>query len=70
VIVTKTPPLSYNGTERGCPFVMKKKICRPCGIFTLAYIAGIFTALVLPVWLLAVIEGALIIVLGCTLLRM
>ncbi|MBQ2889374.1 MAG: hypothetical protein IJE41_02865 [Clostridia bacterium] len=48
----------------------KKKLCRPCGICTLAYIAGIFTALILPMWLLAVIEGALIIILGCTLLRM
>lgn len=55
---------------RGVPICMKKKICRPCGIFTLAYIAGIFTALILPMWLLAVIEGALIIIMGCTLVRM
>lgn len=52
------------------PAFVKKKICKPCGGFTLAYIAGIFTALILPMWLLAVIEGALIIILGCTLLRM
>jgi len=49
---------------------LKKKTCRPCGVFTLAYIAGIFTALVLPVWILAVVEGALIIILGCMLMRM
>ncbi|MBQ3022790.1 MAG: hypothetical protein IJD91_05680 [Clostridia bacterium] len=48
---------------------MKKRYCRPCGLFTLAYIAGIFTALILPTWLLAVIEGFLIIVLGCTMIR-
>ena len=55
---------------RGGAHLKKKNFCRPCGIFTLAYIAGIFTALILPVWLLAVIEGALIIVLGCTMMRM
>jgi len=49
---------------------LKKKTLRPCGVFTLAYIAGIFTALVLPVWILAVVEGALIIILGCALIRM
>lgn len=49
---------------------MKRFPRRPCGIGMLAYIAGIFTALILPMWLLAVIEGALIIIVGCTLLRM
>ena len=55
---------------KGGTRLKKKKYCRPCGICTLAYIAGIFTALVLPMWLLAVIEGALVIILGCTLMRM
>ena len=48
---------------------MKHVPRRPCGIGIIAFVAGIFAALVLPVWLLAVIEGALIILLGCTLLR-
>jgi len=35
----------------------------------IAFVAGIFAALILPIWLLAAIEGALLILLGCTLLR-
>ena len=49
---------------------MKRISRRRCGVGVLAYIAGIFTALIFPVWLLAVIEGALIIFIGLTLLRM
>ncbi len=47
-----------------------RRIRKPCGIGMMAFVAGIFVALIFPVWLLAVIEGALIIILGCTLLRM
>ena len=47
-----------------------KRVHRPCGIGMLAFVLGVFTALVLPMWLLAVIDGALIIKLACTLLRM
>ena len=50
--------------------LMRKNPRRPCGIGIIAFVAGVFTALVLPIWLLAVIEGALIIILGCSLLRM
>ena len=49
---------------------MKRVPRRPCGLGILAYIAGIFTALILPMWLLAVIEGALIIIMGCAMLKM
>ena len=49
---------------------MKRVPRRPCGVGILAYIAGIFTALILPMWLLAVIEGALIIIMGCAMLKM
>ncbi len=48
---------------------MRRTFKRPCGIGVLSFVLGIFTALILPVWLLAVIEGALIIVIGCTLIR-
>ena len=49
---------------------MRRVPKRPCGLGLLSFIAGIFTALILPMWLIAVVEGALIIILGCTLLRM
>ena len=41
----------------------------PLGLGILAFIFGIFTAMILPVTLLAVLEGGLIIVLGIMLLR-
>ena len=44
-------------------------VYRVCGIGMIAFVAGIFAALILPIWLLAAIEGALLILLGCTLLR-
>lgn len=43
--------------------------CSPLGLCVLAFVFGIFTAMILPVTLLAVIEGGLIIILGIMLLR-
>ncbi len=43
--------------------------CSPVGIAILAFVFGIFTAMILPVTLLAVIEGGLIIVLGVIIIR-
>lgn len=50
----------HGGPRRGCS---------PAGIAILAFVFGVFTAMILPVTLLAVIEGALIIVLGIIILR-
>lgn len=41
----------------------------PLGLGILAFVFGIFTAMILPVTLLAVLEGGLIIVLGILMLR-
>lgn len=41
----------------------------PLALGMLAFVLGIFTAMILPVTLLAVIEGGLIIVLGIITLR-
>ncbi|MCH5186888.1 MAG: hypothetical protein J1F63_00695 [Oscillospiraceae bacterium] len=46
-----------------------RRSCSPVGVGILAFVFGIFTAMILPVTLLAVIEGGLIIVLGIILLR-
>ena len=43
--------------------------CNPVGLGILAFVFGIFTAMILPVTLLVVIEGGLIIVLGIIMLR-
>ncbi len=43
--------------------------CSPMGVGMLAFVIGIFTAMILPVTLLAVIEGGMIIVLGVFFLR-
>lgn len=43
--------------------------CSPAGLGVLCFVAGIFTAMILPVTLLVVIEGGLIIVLGVILIR-
>lgn len=43
--------------------------CNPIGIGILSFVFGIFTAMILPVTLLAVIEGGLIIILGVLVLR-
>ena len=46
-----------------------RRDCNPVGIGMLAFVFGIFTAMILPVTLLAVIEGGMIIVLGFIFLR-
>ncbi len=51
--------------RRGGP----RRNCSPVGIAILAFVFGIFTAMILPVTLLAVIEGALIIALGIIIIR-
>ena len=51
--------------RRGGP----RRECSPVGIGILAFVFGIFTAMILPITLLAVIEGGLIIILGVILLR-
>ncbi len=43
--------------------------CSPAGIGILCFVFGIFTAMILPITLLAVIEGGLLIVLGVIVLR-
>ena len=43
--------------------------CNRAGLGILAFVFGIFTAMILPVTLLAVIEGGLIIVLGIIMMR-
>ncbi len=45
------------------------KGCSQLGLAMLSFVLGIFTAMILPVTLLAVIEGGLIIVLGIITLR-
>ena len=51
--------------RRGGP----KRACSPLGVGMLAFVLGIFTAMILPVTLLAVIEGGMILVLGIIFLR-
>lgn len=43
--------------------------CNLAGLGILCFVGGIFTAMILPITLLAVIEGALIMILGIILLR-
>ena len=43
--------------------------CNAIGLGILAFVFGMFTAMILPITLLAVIEGGLIIVLGIIMLR-
>ena len=66
---SKKRPLSYYGIERGRFAVKCRPPRRPCGVGVLAFTAGIFVALVCPLWLIAAIEGALIIILGVALLN-
>ncbi|MDO4562836.1 MAG: hypothetical protein Q4C12_03275 [Clostridia bacterium] len=42
---------------------------KPIGLGTLCFILGIFAALVLPLWLIAALEGAIIIFFGCWCIR-
>lgn len=46
-----------------------RRSCNPVGSAILAFVFGVFTAMILPVTLLAVIEGALIIILGIIIIR-
>ena len=43
--------------------------CSPIGLGIMAFVFGIFTAMILPITLLAVIEGGMIIILGILMLR-
>ena len=43
--------------------------CNMAGLGILAFVFGMFTAMILPITLLAVIEGGLIIILGIIMLR-
>ncbi len=47
----------------------RKGSCNLIGLGVLAFVFGIFTAMILPITLLAVIEGGLIIIMGCMLMR-
>ena len=43
--------------------------CNLMGLGIMAFVFGMFTAMILPITLLAVIEGGLIIILGIIMLR-